>query len=96
MADCEKLLSRGIPADKLSKSLKQKYGKAPKLTVKDRKKKKKKGEKGRFVDGSVRLEMAEREELEEALKTIKAEQGEVDDEEGGEDGEGGEEVNPFE
>jgi hypothetical protein len=67
MADVQKLLSRKIPMDKLAKSLKQKYGKAPKMTVRDRKGKKKKGEKDKFVDGSVRLEMAEREELEEVL-----------------------------
>lgn len=66
------------------------------MTVKDRKKKKKKGEKNKYVDGSVRLDMAEREELEEALKKVRAEQGEEDSEDG-EDGEdGGDDVNEFE
>jgi len=94
MADVQKLLSRKIPMDKLAKSLKQKYGKAPKMTVRDRKGKKKKGEKDKFVDGSVRLEMAEREELEEALMKMKAEAGEVDESDDGEEEE--DDTNPFE
>lgn len=98
LKDCQKLLSRDIPVDKLVKSLKDKYGKKPKLTVKDRKKKKKKGEKDRYVDGSVRLEMADMDELEEAIKKLKVESGEVDEGSNG-DGDSGDESdeeNPFE
>merc|ERR1711871_264941 len=95
LADCQKLLSRGMPADKLAASLKKKYGEKPKMTVKDRKKKKKKGEKDKFVDGSVRLEMADQEELEEALKKIRIENGELSESGDGADEEE-EETNPFE
>lgn len=95
LADCQKLLSRGIPADKLASSLKKKYGAKPKLSVKDRKKKKKKGEKDKFVDGSIRIEMADMDELEEALRKLKIENGELDENGGGEDDEE-DEVNPFE
>lgn len=94
LADCQKLLSRGMPADQLVASLKKKYKAKPKLTVKDRKKKKKKGEKSKFVDGSVRLEMADMEELEEMVRKLKIESGELDesgDGGGGEDGEEGDE-----
>ncbi len=95
LADCQKLLSRGMPADKLASSLKQKYGAKPKLTVKDRTKKKKKGEKDKFIDGSVRLEMADMEELEEALRKIRIENGEISESGDGEDEGEGEETNPF-
>jgi thioredoxin reductase (NADPH) len=94
LADCQKLLSRGMPADKLASSLKQKYGSKPKMTVKDRTKKKKKGEKEKFVDGSVRLDMADQEELEEALRKMRVENGEIEEGESGDD-EGEEEENPF-
>merc|ERR1711871_894535 len=87
LKDCQKLLSRGIPVDKLVASLRQKYKAKPKLTQKDRKKRKKKGEKSKFVDGSVRLEMADMEELEEMVRKLKVESGQLDEEDGG--GEGG-------
>ena len=97
LGDCQKLLSRGIPADKLAASLKQKYGSKPKMTVRDRTKKKKKGEKDKFVDGSVRMEMADQEELEEALRKMKVENGELDESDSSEgDGDGEDEVNAFE
>ena len=77
--DCQKLLSRGIPTQTLVKSLKEKYKAKPKLTVKNRKKKKQKGEKDRYVDGSVRLELADVEELEEAITKLKIASGELDE-----------------
>lgn len=65
------------------------------MTVKDRTKKKKKGEKEKFVDGSVRLEMADMEELEEALRKMRIENGEISESGDGEEEEE-EETNPFE
>ena len=83
LKDCQKLLSRNIPIDKLVASLRQKYKAKPKLTQKDRRKKKKKGDKGKYVDGSVRLELADLEELEEMVRKVKVESGQLEEDGGG-------------
>ena len=61
---------------------------------------KKKGEKSRFVDGSLRLEAADMEELQEAIRKLKIESGELDEGgaagDGGGDEEGDDGPNPFE